>query len=61
MKTFALAIATAALTAQAAFAGSLAEPKVEAPVIVAETTDSSAGTALPLLMTAMVVYVAVTR
>ena len=49
-------VLAAVLTAAAsnAFAGSLAEPIVEAPVIVEEATSSSAGVLLPLLLLALV-------
>ena len=60
MKTIALTAAVLIL-AQTATAGSLAEPKVEAPVIVAETAGSSAGAALPLFLASLVVYVALSR
>lgn len=50
-------VLAAALTAAAstAFAGSLADPIIEAPVIVQETTGSSAGILVPLLLLALVV------
>ena len=53
MKKLALA---AVLTAAAstAFAGSLADPVIEAPVIVEEATSSSSGILIPLLLLAIV-------
>ena len=49
-------VLAAVLTAAAsnAFAGSLAEPIVEAPVIVEETTGSSSGILVPLILLALV-------
>lgn len=49
-------VLAAALTAASstAFAGSLAEPIVEAPIIVEETQSSSAGILLPLLLLVLV-------
>ncbi len=53
MKKFVLA---AALTAAAstAFAGNIADPFIEAPVIVEETRGSSAGVIIPLIILAVV-------
>ncbi len=53
MKKFVLA---AALTAAAstAFAGTISEPEIEAPVIVEETRGSSAGVIIPLIILAVV-------
>ena len=53
MKKFVLA---AALTAAAstAYAGSLADPIIEAPVIVEEASGSSGGIVLPLILLALV-------
>ena len=53
MKKLVLAAALSA-AASTAFAGSLAEPIVEAPVIVEETTGSSAGILVPLILLALV-------
>jgi len=53
MKKLVLAAALSA-TASTAFAGSLAEPIVEAPVIVEETTGSSSGILVPLILLALV-------
>lgn len=49
-------VLAAALTAGAssAFAGNLAEPIVEAPVIVEETRSSSSGIWLPLILLVLV-------
>lgn len=49
-------VLAAALTAAAstAYAGNLAEPVVEAPVIVEEAEGSSAGILLPLLLLVLV-------
>ena len=52
MKKLVLAALSAA--ASTAFAGSLAEPIVEAPVIVEETTGSSSGILVPLILLALV-------
>jgi hypothetical protein len=59
MKTFVLAAAVTVALGQTALAGSYGEPKIAAPVVVADTTDSSAGAALPLLMALMTLAVAV--
>jgi len=53
MKKLVLAAALSA-AATAGFAGNLAEPMVEAPVIVEETGGSSDGIILPLVMLALV-------
>lgn len=49
-------VLAAALTASAstAFAGSLADPIIEAPVIVEEASSSSAGVLVPLLILVLV-------
>ena len=49
-------VLAAALTgaASTAFAGNLAEPVVEAPVIIEETTSSSSGIWLPLILLVLV-------
>ena len=49
-------VLAAALTdaASTAFAGSVADPIIEAPVIVEETTGSSAGIIVPLIILALV-------
>ena len=49
-------VLAAALTgaASTAMAGNLAEPVVEAPVIVEETTSSSSGIWLPLILLVLV-------
>lgn len=59
MKLLTAALASSALIGSTALAGSYNEPTIEAPVIVAETTNSSGGVAIPLLMAAMVLYVAI--
>ena len=50
-------VLAAALTASAstAFAGGMAEPIIEAPVVVEETTGSSAGIVVPLILLAVLV------
>ncbi|MCR9124972.1 MAG: hypothetical protein NXH82_02485 [Rhodobacteraceae bacterium] len=53
MKKLVLAAALAG-AASTAYAGNLAEPIVEAPVIVEEATGSSAGILLPLLLLVIV-------
>ena len=57
MKKFVLA---AALTAAAstAFAGTIADPIIEAPVIVEETRGSSAGIVIPLIILAVLLAAA---
>jgi hypothetical protein len=49
-------VLAAALTAAAstAYAGSLADPVIEAPVIVEEATGSSSGILIPLILLAVV-------
>ncbi|WP_375172718.1 hypothetical protein [Pseudooceanicola sp.] len=59
MKTFAYAALTALMISQPALAGSYSEPKIEAPTIVAETTSSSAGGALPLFLAFLTLIAAV--
>lgn len=56
MKKLALA-AVLAGTATAASAGSYAEPVIEAPVIVEETSSSSVGIVLPLIAIAVIAAV----
>lgn len=51
----------APLAAPAAQAGSYTEPQIEAPVIVAETTSSSAPETIPLLLALITLAVAVSR
>ena len=53
MKKLVLAAALSA-AASTAFAGNLAEPVVEAPVIVEETQSSSSGILLPLILLVLV-------
>lgn len=53
MKKLVLAAALSA-AASTAFAGSLADPIIEAPVIVEEATSSSAGILIPLILLALV-------
>ena len=53
MKKLVLAAAFAG-AASTAFAGNIAEPIVEAPVIVEEATSSSSGILLPLLLLVLV-------
>jgi hypothetical protein len=53
MKKLVLAAALSA-AASTAYAGSLADPIIEAPVIVEEATGSSAGVLVPLLLLALV-------
>ena len=53
MKKLVLAAALAA-AASTASAGNLAEPVVEAPVIVEETSGSSSGWGLPLVLLVLV-------
>ncbi|SFO95895.1 hypothetical protein [Tranquillimonas alkanivorans] len=57
MKKFALAAALS-VAATSAFAGGLAEPVMEAPVIVEETQSASGGFVVPLLVLAVVAAVA---
>jgi len=54
-------VLAAALTAAAstAFAGAPADPVIEAPVVVEETTGSSTGVWIPLLILAAALAVAV--
>ncbi|MGR3756647.1 MAG: hypothetical protein ACU0AT_05395 [Tranquillimonas sp.] len=56
MKKVALA-AVLSIAATSAFAGGLAEPVMEAPVIVEETTSASGGIVVPLLLLAVVAAV----
>ncbi|NRB03931.1 MAG: hypothetical protein HRU30_11765 [Rhodobacteraceae bacterium] len=54
MKKLVLAAAFTA-AASTAFAGSVADPVIEAPVVVEEATSSSGSVALPLILLAVVV------
>ncbi len=55
MKKIALAVALTALTVTAAYAGGMAAPVMEAPVIVEQTAGSSAGGLLvPLILLLLV-------
>ena len=53
MKKFVLAAALT-VVASSAFAGSLADPIIEAPVIVEEASSSSAGVLVPILLLVLV-------
>ena len=53
MKKLVLAAALSA-AASTAFAGSLADPVIEAPVIVEEATGSSGGVLIPLILLVLV-------
>ena len=53
MKKLVLAAALSA-AASTAFAGSIAEPIIEAPVIVEEASGSSSGILIPLILRALV-------
>lgn len=53
MKKFVLAAALT-VVASSAFAGSLADPIIEAPVIVEEASSSSAGILVPILLLVLV-------
>ncbi len=53
MKKFVLAAALT-VVASSAFAGSLADPIIEAPIIVEEASSSSAGVLVPLLLLVLV-------
>ncbi len=53
MKKLILA-ATLSVAASTAIAGSLAEPVIEAPVVVEETQSSSSGILLPLILLVLV-------
>lgn len=53
MKKFVLAAAMT-VAASSAFAGSLADPIIEAPIIVEEATSSSAGVLVPILLLVLV-------
>ena len=57
MKKLVLAAALTA-AASAGFAGSVADPVIEAPVIVEDTTGSSGGIVVPLILLAVVAAVA---
>ena len=54
---FALA-AIAGLSASAAFAGGMSEPVMEPEIIVEESTGSSGGIVIPLLLLALVAAIA---
>ncbi|MEP4196308.1 MAG: hypothetical protein ABJL99_11815 [Aliishimia sp.] len=54
MKKLVLAAALAG-AASTAFAGSVADPIIEAPVIVEEASSSSTGIVLPLILLAIVI------
>lgn len=53
MKKLVLAAAMT-VAASSAFAGSLADPIIEAPVVVEEATSSSAGVLVPILILVLV-------
>ena len=53
MKNFVLAAALTVI-ASSAFAGSLADPIIEAPIIVEDAASSSAGVLVPLLLLVLV-------
>ncbi len=53
MKKFVLAAALT-VVASSAFAGSIADPIIEAPIIVEEATSSSAGYIVPILLLVLV-------
>lgn len=53
MKKFVLAAALT-VVASSAFAGSLADPIIEAPVVVEEASSSSAGILVPILLLVLV-------
>lgn len=53
MKKIVLAAAMT-VAASSAFAGSLADPIIEAPVVVEEATSSSAGVLVPILILVLV-------
>ncbi|MDG1068882.1 MAG: hypothetical protein P8P40_11005 [Sulfitobacter sp.] len=53
MKKLVLAAAMT-VAASSAFAGSLADPIIEAPVVVEEATSSSAGVLVPVLILVLV-------
>ena len=53
MKKLVLAAAMT-VAASSAFAGSLADPIIEAPVVVEEATGSSAGVLVPMLILVLV-------
>jgi hypothetical protein len=53
MKKLVLAVAFTA-AASTAFAGSVSEPIIEAPVIIEEASSSSSGILLPLILLALV-------
>ena len=54
MKKLVIAVAVVAATASAAFAGTPAEPIIEAPVIVEAAEGSSSGILLPLILLVLV-------
>ncbi|MEM6308476.1 MAG: hypothetical protein AAF754_00375 [Pseudomonadota bacterium] len=51
MKKVIFATAVLVAVSGAAFAGGLEEPEVEAPLVVADATNSSSGAAVAVLMT----------
>lgn len=57
MKKLVLAAAMTA-AASTAFAGTIADPIIEAPVIVEETRGSSAGIVIPLIILAVLIAAA---
>lgn len=61
MKTLIFSLITSAFLSHTALAGSYADPVIEAPVIIEETTTSSAGATLPLLMALIVLGVAISQ
>ena len=54
MKKLVLVAAVLAVASTAAYAGNIAEPIIEAPVIVEETGGSSEGILLPLILLVLV-------
>lgn len=54
MKKIVLAAAITAIAATASYAGGMAEPVMEAPVIVEEAASSSGGLLVPLLLLVLV-------
>ncbi|WP_407495996.1 hypothetical protein [Pseudooceanicola sp. MF1-13] len=58
MKKLTLALFAAALMTTSAQAGSYADPVIEAPVIVEDTTSSSSGELLVLYLASLVVIAA---
>jgi hypothetical protein len=58
MKKLTLALSAAALLSTTAHAGSYADPTIEAPVIIEDTTSSSSGELLVLYLASLVVIAA---